>query len=163
MNSIDLTPIYRSSIGFDRLASMLEGSSPNDTATTNYPPYNIEMFDDNHYGITIAVAGFKESELNINVEKSVLTIRGKKAASDQPEHHYLHQGITDCTFERKFNLADYIEVTNADLKDGLLTLSLVKEIPEAMKPKAIVINQTNESIEKKEEKKAVEKSSGKRS
>ena len=145
MNTIDLTPLYRSSIGFDRLASLIDSTLSSNTVSPGYPPYNIEMLDENRYAITLAIAGFKLSELNINVEKGVLTVRGKKANED--EHKYLHQGIANRTFERKFNLADYIEVTNADLDNGLLIISLVKEIPEAMKPKTIAINQNSNVLE----------------
>ncbi|MFD2230250.1 Hsp20 family protein [Alkalimarinus sediminis] len=147
MNSIDLTPLYRSSIGFDRLASLLDSSLKSDSSVPGYPPYNIEVLDDNRYGISLAVAGFAEGELDIKVEKGVLTIRGQKES--EGERKYLHQGIANRAFERKFNLADYIEVTGADLKDGLLTISLVKEIPEAMKPKTIAINQKPSVIEHK--------------
>ena len=141
MNSIDLTPLYRSSIGFDRLASLLDNAlSSSDNSAGGYPPYNIEVLEDNHYSITLAVAGFEEDDFDIKVEKSVLTIRGQKSAS--ADRKYLHQGIANRTFERKFNLADYVEVEGADLKNGLLTISLIKEIPEAMKPKTIAINQS---------------------
>jgi molecular chaperone IbpA len=143
MNSIDLTPLYRNSIGFDRLASLLDNALRTDTVAPGYPPYNIEMLSENRYAITLAVAGFEQTELDIMVEKGVLTVRGKKAKEGQ--HHYLHQGIANRAFERKFNLADHIEVTGADLNNGLLTVSLVKEIPEAMKPRSIAINQDNPS------------------
>ena len=145
MNSIDLTPLYRSSIGFDRLASLLNTALNTDTVTPGYPPYNIEMIDESRYAITLAVAGFEKSELDINVEKGVLTVRGKKATEDK--RNYLHQGIANRTFERKFNLADYVEITNANLSDGLLTISMIKEIPEAMKPKTIAINEKANVIE----------------
>ena len=145
MNTIDLTPLYRSSIGFDRLASLIDSTLSSTTVAPGYPPYNIEMLDENRYAITLAVAGFELSELNINVEKGVLTVRGKK--TNEKERKYLHQGIANRTFERKFNLADYIEVTNADLNNGLLVISLAKEIPEAMKPKSIAINQNSNVLE----------------
>lgn len=156
MNSIDLTPLYRSSIGFDRFGSLLDNALRADTAASGYPPYNIEIIDENHYAITLAVAGFSQNELNINVEKGVLTVHGKRAVAD--EHRYLHHGIANRTFERRFNLADYVEVINADLSNGLLTISLVKEIPEAMKPKTIAINQSDNVLrhttkDKPEEKK----------
>jgi molecular chaperone IbpA len=145
MNSIDFTPLYRSSIGFDRLASLLDNSLKSNSSVSAYPPYNIEVLDENRYGITLAVAGFAESELDINVEKNVLTVRGKK--EDETERQYLHQGIADRTFERKFNLADYVEVVGADLQNGLLSINLMKEIPEAMKPKTIAIGQSQNAIE----------------
>ncbi|MFO6422655.1 Hsp20 family protein [Motilimonas sp. KMU-193] len=151
MNSIDLTPLYRSSIGFDRMASLLDSALSGDASGTGYPPYNIEVLDENRYAITLAVAGFAEQELDIQVEKGVLTIKGHKA--DKETRKYLYQGIANRAFERKFNLADYVEVTGADLANGLLTISLVKEIPEAMKPKSIAINsQTSKALEHKTEK-----------
>ncbi|WP_372767374.1 Hsp20 family protein [Pseudoalteromonas sp.] len=147
MNTVDLTPLYRSSIGFDRLASLLDSALTSQTTTSGYPPYNIELLEDNQYAITLAVAGFDKEELDIQVEKGVLTIRGNRAIKDDAK--YLHHGIANRSFERKFNLADYVEVTNADLANGLLTIELVKEIPEAMKPKSITINQPVNAIEHK--------------
>jgi len=143
MNTIDLTPLYRNSIGFDRLASLLDSALRTDSVAPGYPPYNIEMLGENRYAITLAVAGFEQSELELTVEKGVLTVRGKKAKEE--ERKYLHQGIANRAFERKFNLADYVEVTGADLQNGLLTISLVKEIPEAMKPRTIAINQARDT------------------
>jgi molecular chaperone IbpA len=144
MSSIDLSPLYRNSIGFDRLASLINNTLTTDTVSAGYPPYNIEILDENRYGITLAVAGFDESDLDISVEKGVLTVRGKK--ENEGEHKYLHQGIANRAFERKFNLADYVEVTGAELKNGLLSISLVKEIPEAMKPRTIAINQASGKV-----------------
>ena len=138
MNTIDLSPLYRNSIGFDRMAALLDNALRTESAGPGYPPYNIEVLEENRYAISLALAGFAESDLDISVEKGVLTVRGKK--SDEAERKYLHQGIANRAFERKFNLADHIEVTAADLSNGLLTISLVKEIPEAMKPKSIAIN-----------------------
>ena len=140
MNTIDLTPLYRNSVGFDRMASLIDNALRSDSTSQGYPPYNIEVLEEDRYAISIAVAGFAEDDLDINVEKGVLTVRGKKA--DDSNAKYLHRGIANRAFERKFNLADHIEVTNADLVNGLLTISLLKEIPEAMKPKSIAINQT---------------------
>ncbi|BFM12387.1 Hsp20 family protein [Simiduia litorea] len=145
MKSIDLTPLYRSSVGFDRLASLIDSALTTDATANGYPPYNIEMRDENQYAITLAVAGFIQAELDIQVEKGVLTVRGTKNAKD--EGRYLFQGIANRTFERKFNLADYVEVTDADLSNGLLTINLVKEIPEAMKPKSIAINHRGNVLE----------------
>ena len=139
MNRIDLTPLYRSSIGFDRFGSLLDAAFQTEKTSTGYPPYNIEVVEENNYAITVAVAGFKEAELDIQVENGVLTVRGKKQVSDEKQN-FLHQGIATRSFERKFNLADHVEVKGADLQDGLLTLNLVREIPEAMKPKSIAIN-----------------------
>lgn len=154
MNSIDLTPLYRNSIGFDGLASMLDSTLTADSSSTAFPPYNIEIMGDNKYDITLAVAGFSDDDLDITVEKGLLTIRGECDKKQQKK--YLHQGIACRTFEQKFNLADYVEVIGADLNDGLLTISLVKEIPEAMKPKKINIDKHNQVIEhKKPSKKAI--------
>ncbi|RUO26852.1 heat-shock protein [Aliidiomarina minuta] len=148
MNTIDLTPLYRSSIGFDRLASMLDNALRSDTSSGGYPPYNIEALGENRYGITIAAAGFEQDELDIQVERGVLTVRGKKANDDE-ERSYLYQGIAARAFERKFNLAEHVEVTDAEMRNGLLEIRLVKEIPEAMKPRSIEIKNTDKSIEHK--------------
>lgn len=153
MNSIDLTPLYRSTIGFDRLASLIDATFAADKSAVGYPPYNIELLDEQRYTLTLAVAGFTRDELDIQVEKGVLTVRGNKADKDQRK--YLYQGIANRTFERKFNLADYVEVTGADLANGLLTISLVKQIPEALKPKKIAINQSGKVLEHQAEATAV--------
>jgi len=145
MNRIDLTPLYRSSIGFDRFGSLLDAAFQTEKTSTGYPPYNIEVVEENNYAITVAVAGFKEAELDIQVENGVLTVRGKKQVSDEKQN-FLHQGIATRSFERKFNLADHVEVQGADLQDGLLTLNLVREIPEAMKPKSIAINGSSDRV-----------------
>jgi molecular chaperone IbpA len=147
MNSIDLTPLYRSSVGFDRLGTLLDNALRADTSAVGYPPYNIEILDENRYSITLAVAGFAKHELDIQVEKGVLTVRGNRRSKEGQK--YLHQGIANRAFERKFNLADHVEVTNADLTNGLLSISLVKEIPEAMKPRTIAINQSENVLEHK--------------
>ena len=144
MNAIDLTPLYRNTIGFDNLGSLFESALTTESSVS-YPPYNIEVHDENRYAITLAVAGFEQSDLDINVENRILTVRGKKANEDTRQ--YLHQGIANRSFERKFNLADYVEVKGADFVNGLLSIDLVKEIPEAMKPKSITINQSQNVIE----------------
>lgn len=136
MKTIDFTPLYRSTIGFDRLPSLFDSVARMDRAPA-YPPYNVEAVDDNHYTITVAVAGFDRDELEIAVENHVLTITGTKAAEEKRD--YLYQGIANRAFERKFSLADYVEVTDANLENGLLTVTLVREIPEAMRPKKIDI------------------------
>ncbi|MEM1439781.1 MAG: Hsp20 family protein [Pseudomonadota bacterium] len=141
MNTIDLTPLYRTSVGFDRLANLLDTALRSDTVSTGYPPYNIEVTGDERYAVTLAVAGFAESELDISVEKGVLTVRGRKG--NDAERKFLHQGIANRAFERKFNLADFVEVTGAALENGLLTISLRKEIPDAMKPRKIEIGGGN--------------------
>jgi len=123
-----------------------------DTVSSGYPPYDIEVLDDNRYAIVLAVAGFDQSEIDIKVEKGVLSVHGKKSSEETST--YLHHGIANRAFDRKFNLADYVEVIGADLSNGLLTINLVKEIPEAMKPKTIQINQAKKVIEHKSEKKS---------
>ncbi|MCL4112408.1 UNVERIFIED_CONTAM: hypothetical protein GTU68_007246 [Idotea baltica] len=138
MNTIDLTPLYRSSIGYDRFGSLLD-SALRSEQSAGYPPYNIEVVDENKYAITLALAGFDESDIDIQTEKGVLTVKGKKE-SVQDEKQFLHQGIANRSFERKFNLADHVEVQGANLDKGLLTINLLREIPEAMKPKTIQIN-----------------------
>ena len=148
MNTIDLTPLYRSSIGFDRLASMLDSALRSDTSSGGYPPYNIESLGENRYGITIAVAGFEESELDIQVERDVLTVRGRKSDDDK-ERKYLYRSIAARAFERKFNLAEHVEVVDAELRNGLLNISLVKEIPEADKPRVINIKSREKALEHK--------------
>ena len=146
MTTIDFTPIYRSSIGFDRLASMLEGALHADKATNGYPPYDIEAIGDDCYTISLAVAGFTEDELDIQVERGVLTVKGKKSESDT-NPNYLYRGIATRAFERKFNLADYIKITGARLQHGLLMINLEQEVPEAMKPRRIEINSDAQVLE----------------
>jgi molecular chaperone IbpA len=149
MNTVDLSPLYRSSIGFDRFASLINHALASEHSNAAYPPYNIESKADNQYAISLAVAGFSQEELDIQVEKGVLTIRGNKTSKDTA--NYLYQGIANRSFERKFNLADYVEVREAELSNGLLTIHLVKELPEAMKPQTIAINQSSSAIEHKAE------------
>ncbi|MDF1818133.1 MAG: Hsp20 family protein [Immundisolibacteraceae bacterium] len=153
MNSIDLTPLYRSSIGYDRLGSLIDSALHGSDHSNGYPPYNIEVLDENHYAITLAVAGFGQDELDINVENNVLTIRGEKAKKEDENRNFLHLGIANRAFERKFNLAEHVEVTSADLNNGLLAVSLLREIPEAMKPKTIAINQSGTVLEHQEKEK----------
>ena len=137
MNTIDLTPLYRSSIGFDRLGSLLDNALRSEQSA-GYPPYDIEVLEENKYAISLAVAGFDRSELTIQVERGVLTVRGRKEKSAS-ERKFLHQGIATRAFERKFNLVDHVEVVGADLNNGLLEISLKREIPEEMKVREITI------------------------
>ncbi|MBI1425603.1 MAG: Hsp20 family protein [Gammaproteobacteria bacterium] len=139
MTNIDLSPLYRTSIGFDHLASLLDSAFRADSGS-NYPPYDIEALGDDRYGICIAVAGFNQDELDVQVENGVLAVRGKKRDEAKTKRNYLYQGIANRAFERKFNLADHVEVTGAKLVNGLLTIELKRELPEAMKPKRIAIN-----------------------
>lgn len=140
MTSIDLSPLYRSSVGFDRFGSLLDTALRSNQTNTGYPPYNIEVLDENHYEIALAVAGFHLSELDIQTESGVLTVRGRKDGDESESKEYLHKGIATRAFERKFNLADYVEVTQAKLENGLLYVKLEKQIPDAMKPKTIAID-----------------------
>ena len=132
----DYTPFYRSSVGFDRLFRLLDEAQ--NLEPQSYPPYNIERLGENAYRITMAVAGFGESELAIEAKGNTLTVTGKKG--EKPESaEFLHQGIAARGFERRFQLADYVEVKGAELANGLLHISLVREVPEAMKPRQIAI------------------------
>ncbi len=139
MRQFDLAPLYRSAIGFDRLASMIDNATRNEQTQNGYPPYNIELISEHAYRITMAIAGFDKSEVSINTEHGVLTVTGSKKA-DETERKYLHQGIAARGFERKFQLADHVRVTDAAMENGLLHIDLVQEIPEAMKPRSIDIN-----------------------
>ena len=137
MRTIDFAPLYRSVVGFDRLASLLETATAD--AATGYPPYNIERTDENAYRIDIAVAGFRGEELNVEVKENLLTVTGRKAANDDAARKYLHRGLAERNFERKFQVADYVVVVDASLADGLLSISLKRELPEALKPRTIAI------------------------
>ncbi|HQR89819.1 MAG: heat-shock protein [Caulobacter sp. 12-67-6] len=137
MRTIDLSPLYRSLVGFDRLAAQLDAAANNEAAS-GYPPYNIERTDENSYRIEIAVAGFKSDELSIEVKENLLTVTGRKTANDDVKR-YLHRGLAERNFERRFQLADYVIVTDAALADGLLSISLKRELPEALKPRTIEI------------------------
>src|SRR5210317_866871 len=137
MRNFDLSPLYRSAIGFDRLANMLDAASRNERQPS-YPPYNIELTGENAYRISMAVAGFSQEELEILSESGNLVIRGQKA-EEQVERQYLYQGIAARNFERRFQLADHVRVESATMADGLLHVDLVREIPEAMKARRIEI------------------------
>lgn len=138
MRQFDLAPLYRNTVGFDRLFSMLDNLVSVDAAPT-YPPYNIERTGENAYRISIAVAGFTEDDLSIEVKESALSIRGEKKVADERKADVLYQGIAARTFERRFQLADGVQVTGAALENGLLHVDLVREIPEAKKPRQIQI------------------------
>ena len=138
MRTFDLAPLYRSTVGFDRLFSMLDGFE----AAPGYPPYNIERTGENDYRITLAVAGFGESELSIESKENTLTIKGEKQLKQDNSGEVLYQGIAARAFERQFQLADYVQVKGASLVNGLLHVDLVREIPEAKKPRQIAINGT---------------------
>ncbi len=135
MRAYDFAPFYRSSVGFDRLFDLLEQTAE---AAPGYPPYNIERTDDTHYRITLAVAGFAEKDINVEVRDGVLTVTGKR--EDQEKQTYLHQGIAGRAFERQFQLADHVEVRDAKLENGLLHIALERVVPEEKKPRRIAIN-----------------------
>ena len=139
MTNFDFSPLYRTTVGFDHLSSLLDNIHRSDRAANSYPPYNIELIDENSYQITMAVSGFKSEELDIKSEQRTLTVRGQKHPESNTRN-YLHQGIAGRNFERKFQLADHIEITGAQLENGLLHIDLAREIPEAMKPKTIPIS-----------------------
>ena len=138
MRHLDLTPFYRSTVGFDRLFDLLDGATGSDADGVAYPPYNIERLGDNEYRITMAVAGFGEDELKIDVKEQSLSVRGEKKSEDR-QRQFLHRGIAGRSFERRFQLADHVEVRGADLKDGLLHVDLVRNVPERLKPRVIAI------------------------
>ncbi len=138
MTTFDFSPLFRTSIGFDRLASMLN-SAHRPEQVGGYPPYNIESRGENSYRITMAVAGFSESELNISTELNQLTVSGEKTEDNSDNGDFLYRGIATRSFERRFNLADHVKVTGATLNNGLLHIELERELPEAVKPKKIAI------------------------
>ncbi len=135
MRTYDFAPLWRSTIGFDRLFDLLDETQRG--SEDNYPPYNIERLGEDRYQISLALAGFSPDELTITAEQNVLTIEGRKA--EQSQHEYLYQGISARPFKRQFNLADHVQVRNATFENGLLRIELFREIPEAMKPRRIAI------------------------
>jgi molecular chaperone IbpA len=148
----DFTPYRRSTVGFDRLFDFLENSSR--AEQDNYPPFDIEKLADDHYRITLAVAGFKANELDITARQNLLVVTGRKAESRNRDGNFLHMGIATRAFERRFELADFVRVDGADLRDGLLAIELVREIPEAMKPRKIDIGtSTSQTIDASSERK----------
>ncbi len=138
MRQFDLTPYRRSAIGFDRLFDMLEAGA-RQTPTENYPPFNLERLAENHYRITLAVAGFARDEIEITAQQNLLLVKGKKDDQAASGSAFLHLGIANRSFERRFELADFVSVSDARLNDGLLQVDLVREVPEAMKPKTVAI------------------------
>lgn len=142
MTTFDLTPLYRSAIGFDRLADLLSSAARMDSSSS-YPPYNVAVLGEDSYRITMAVAGFSEEELDIETEQNTLTVSGKQAERSQTdEPQYLYRGIATRSFERRFQLADHVEVREAKLVNGLLHIDLKRELPEQMKPRKIAIGST---------------------
>jgi molecular chaperone IbpA len=141
MRNFDLSPFYRSTVGFDSLMSMLDRVADFDNEATTYPPYNIERLNENEYCITMAVAGFGKEDVEIEVKENTLSIRGEKKEADQ-ERTFLHRGIASRAFERRFQLADHVEVRGANVKDGLLSIDLKLEVPARLKPRMIEIGAT---------------------
>ncbi|MET4805350.1 Hsp20 family protein [Limibacillus sp. MBR-115] len=140
MRSYDLTPLLRSTVGFDRMARLLDGMTRLDEQAVGYPPYNIEKLGEDDYRITMAVAGFGEDELEITVSDGNLVVRGETKEKAEPQEvTYLHRGIASRTFERRFDLAEFIKVTGAKLENGLLHIALAREVPEAKKPRTVQI------------------------
>ena len=141
MRHFDLSPLYRSTVGFDRMLSLLDQATGAESAATTYPPYNIERTGETAYRITLAVAGFSEEDLSLEVKENMLLIKGSKdpKAEGEPSTEVLYQGIAARAFERRFQLAEHVEVTGASLRNGLLHVELVRKIPEAQKPRRIEI------------------------
>lgn len=140
MRTIDYSPLYRTIVGFDRLADMLDSAAKLESAG-GYPPYNIEQLGENAYQIDIAVAGFSEDDLDVQVQENVLTVVGRRAQSEDADaRSFLHRGIAERAFERRFHLADHVLVREAKLENGLLSIRLEREVPEAKKPRQIAIN-----------------------
>jgi molecular chaperone IbpA len=139
MHRFDFTPYRRNTVGFDRLFELLENTGRT-AQNENYPPFNIERTGENDYKVTVAVAGFKPEEIEITAQQNLLIVAGKKDAENNDNRDFLHMGIASRNFERRFQLADHIHVTNADLADGLLTITLIREVPEALKPRKIEIS-----------------------
>ena len=148
MHTVNFSPFYHSTVGFDRLFQTLDQLSGAEDSAPSYPPYNIGRTGENAYRISVAVAGFTEADLAIEAKESTLTIRGQRQANaDADTGELFHRGIAARDFERRFQLADYVEVKNASLENGLLHVDLAREIPEAMKPRAIPITGSNRALE----------------
>ena len=145
MRSIDLSPLYRASVGFDRLFKTLDQVNRLEDSAFSYPPYNIEKVSEDAYRIVMAVAGFGEGDLDITAKENSLVISGRKDKAEDEQVTFLHRGIANRAFERRFDLADHIKVTGAKLENGLLSIELVREIPEAMKPRTIAIKSGEQS------------------
>lgn len=140
MRALDFSPLFRSTVGFDRLAAMLDAANRLDDGAPAYPPYNIQKLGQDAYRITMAVAGFDRDDLKVEIHNNTLTIAGRHADQEDSEvAEYLHRGIAARAFERRFQLADHVKITGAELKNGLLHVDLAQEVPEAMKPRQIEI------------------------
>lgn len=156
MTQFDLTPFYRSSVGLDRMAHLMDSltKSAQTTSQPNWPPYNIDKDGEANYRITMAVAGFTEADLDITLHEQVLTVSGAQPSDEADGREVLYRGIASRQFERRFQLDDFIHIKSAELRDGLLHIHLVREIPEAMKPRKIAINSSDNLLNLKKRKKA---------
>ena len=143
MRNFDLSPLFHTSVGFDRLNRMLDTANRVDERSQNYPPYNIEKLDENAYRIIMAVAGFGEDDIELTQHENALTITGKGQEGEKDATKFLHQGIARRGFQRRFELADYIRVTGANMENGMLSVELTREVPEEMKPRRIEIQSSN--------------------
>jgi molecular chaperone IbpA len=149
MRNFDFAPLYRSTVGFDRMFSVLDQLGGVEGSVPAYPPYNIERSSENAFRISVAVAGFTDADLSIEAKENMLTIRGEKQTNEEKTGDVLYKGIAERTFERIFQLADHVQVKGASLENGLLNVDLVREIPEAMKPRAIPITSSSKLLEVK--------------
>ncbi|HKL65829.1 MAG TPA: Hsp20 family protein [Roseovarius sp.] len=147
MRNFDLAPLYRATVGFDQIADLLDRVMASDMSQPSYPPYNIEKTDDDAYRISIAVAGFAADDLTVEVKDGALVVSARKSEDDESERTYLHRGIATRAFERRFQLADHVRVTGASHADGMLHVDLVREVPEALKPRRIAITSADTSHE----------------
>jgi len=145
MTTFDFSPLYRTSVGFDRLASLMSSATRQDQGNS-YPPYNIRVTSEDHYRITMAVAGFSDDEIDITSEHNRLLVTGNRADEAEEQGEYLHRGIATRSFERRFNLADHVKVIAASLENGLLHIDLEREIPEEMKPRTIKIGKSTKRL-----------------
>lgn len=147
MRTYDLTPLFRSTIGFDRWSNLFDAAFRGETNGVSYPPYDIEKLGEDAYRITMAVAGFGEDDLDATVQDNLLVVSGKSAEERENGKRYLYRGIAARAFERRFSLADYVQVTSASLANGVLTIDLVREVPESLKPRRIAIEAGKPAIE----------------
>ena len=145
MTTFDFTPLYRTSVGFDRLASLMSSATRQDQGNS-YPPYNILATGENQYQITMAVAGFSDADINITTEQNRLLVTGNRPEDNEEQGEYLHRGIATRSFERRFNLADHVKVVGASLENGLLHIDLEREVPEALKPRTIKIGKPKKRL-----------------
>ncbi|MFB9148641.1 Hsp20 family protein [Roseovarius ramblicola] len=147
MRNFDLAPLYRATVGFDQIADLLDRVMASDMSQPSYPPYNIEKTDDDAYRISIAVAGFSANDLTVEVKDGALVVSARKSDDDESERTYLHRGIATRAFERRFQLADHVRVSGASHADGMLHVDLVREVPEALKPRRIAITSADTAQE----------------